>query len=82
MRDLVEKSGLSGQIRVASAENASSVLAINVTVKNESDPVAQQLDELAKLLEREAMQNALQQVGIAGNRISNDIRTTETGAGE
>ena len=70
------------QIRVASAENASSVLTINVTVKNESDPVAQQLDELAKLLEREALQRAVQQAGGAGNRISNDIRTSGTGAGE
>ena len=67
------------QIRVVSAENASSVLTINVTVENESDPVAQQLDELAKIMEREALQNALQQASSAGDRISNDIRT---GAGE
>ena len=49
------------QIRITSAESASSALVINVTVKNENDPVAQQLDELAKAMEREALQNAVRQ---------------------
>ena len=61
------------QIRVASAENASSVLTINVTVENESDPVAQQLEELSRTIEMETLRNAVQQAG---------IRTSETGSGE
>ena len=80
-RNYTEKS-VQYQIRVVSDENASSVLTINVTVENESDPVAQQLDELSRTIEMETLRNAVQQAGSAGDRISNDIRTSETGAGE
>ena len=41
------------QIRITSAESASSELVINVTVKSESNPVTEQLDELARTIEAE-----------------------------
>ena len=50
------------QIVVSSVESSSSTLTINVTVENEKDPVAQQLDELYKTMDQERLERMQQQI--------------------
>ena len=50
------------QIRVASSESASTEMMIIITVKNESDPVAKQLEELSKIIEAEKLENLQRQI--------------------
>ncbi len=50
------------QLRIMSAESDTSTLTISVTVKNEPDPVAQALEELAKTIEQEKLNQMQQQI--------------------
>ena len=65
------------QIRIISAESASSVLTIDVTVKNEADPIAQQLQELKELREAERLENMQRQIDSMGAGSRDTVPTGE-----
>ena len=75
------------QIRIVSAESASSMLTIDVTVKNESDPVAQQLQDLKELREAERLEKMQQQIDSmnaanSGSSTSGDSGTASSGVSD
>ena len=60
------------QIRIVSRESASSALTVSITVASETDPIAQQLEELAKIIEAEKLEKMQQQI----NNLENSAGTT------
>ena len=70
-RNYTEKSA-QYQIKIVSVESESSVLTINVTVENESDPVAKRLEELSRTIESE-LKEKLDNIGAASGTVSGTI---------
>ena len=77
-RNYTDKS-MSYQIKLQSVENGTSTLVINVTVENETDPVAQQLEELARTIEAERLEEMQRRINELEN--TNDSGTTTQAAG-
>ena len=60
-RNYTDKS-MQYKIKVASSESASSSIVINIAVKNESNPVTEQLEALSRTIEAEKLENLQRQI--------------------